>query len=207
MVGGRSGKCIHLLLWLRRTLKTDSAKVQCDSYYDAPHTFLFIVLIFILILILILILTLMVVSTEARGGPRLALAPTTTAAAIAVVPGSGTVRWPVGWCCGSCGNECVSNKSIVSRLTSNQQFHKKQDSLPNSHLSSLIQRPDGGYGYMTHDRERAVLHQPYLQQPRQWSRNGAVAPLQLWLLSAQGSIRVWTSSFLRGARRAKSEGL
>ena len=29
------------------------------------------------------------------------------------------------WCCGSCGSECVSNKSIVSRLTSNQQFHKK----------------------------------------------------------------------------------
>ena len=55
---------------------------------------------------------------------------------------------------------------------------------------------------MTHDRERAVVHQTYLQQPREWLRNGAVAPLQLWLLSAQGSIRVWTSSCLRGARRA-----
>jgi len=29
------------------------------------------------------------------------------------------------WCCGSCGSGCVSNKSIVSILTSNQQFHKK----------------------------------------------------------------------------------
>ena len=33
-------------------------------------------------------------------------------------------RWWM-WCCGSCGSGCVSNKSIVSILTSNQQFHKK----------------------------------------------------------------------------------
>ena len=60
---------------------------------------------------------------------------------------------------------------------------------------------------MTHHRERAVVHQRCMQQPRQWPRNGAVAPLQLRLLSARGIIRVWTSSFLRGARRATSEGL
>ena len=39
------------------------------------------------------------------------------------------------------------------------------------------------------------------------SRSRAFVNKSAWLLSAQGSIRVWTSSFLRGARRAKSEGL
>eukprot|EP00964_Phaeocystis_antarctica_P103615 scaffold68869_cov31-Phaeocystis_antarctica.AAC.1 len=56
-------------------------------------------------------------------------------------------------------------------------------------------------------RTRAVVHQRYKQQPRQRPRNGRVAPLQTLMLSARGSIRVWTSSFLRGARRATSEGL
>ena len=27
------------------------------------------------------------------------------------------------WCCGSCGSECVTGKFIVSKPTSNQQFH------------------------------------------------------------------------------------
>ena len=27
------------------------------------------------------------------------------------------------WCCGSCGSECVTGKCIVSKPTSNQQFH------------------------------------------------------------------------------------
>ena len=47
-------------------------------------------------------------------------------AVVAVVPGSGTVRWSVG--CGAAGVVELSvfpNKSIVSRLTSNQLFHKK----------------------------------------------------------------------------------
>ena len=43
---------------------------------------------------------------------------------------------------------------------------QKQDSRPNSHLSSLIRSPDGGYGYMTHHRERAVVHQRCIQQPQ-----------------------------------------
>eukprot|EP00964_Phaeocystis_antarctica_P103222 scaffold68524_cov69-Phaeocystis_antarctica.AAC.1 len=37
--------------------------------------------------------------------------------------------------------------------------------------------------------------------------HGRVAPLQTLMLSARGSIRIWTSSFLRGARRATREGL
>ena len=49
-------------------------------------------------------------------------------------------------------------------------------------------------------------NQRCMQQPRQRPINGRVAPLQLRLLSARGIIRVWTSSFLRGARRHQSEG-
>ena len=60
-------------------------------------------------------------------------------AVVAVVPGSGTVRWSVG--CGAAGVvevSVVSNKSIVSRLTSNQQFHKNHKThcpTATSHLS------------------------------------------------------------------------
>ena len=66
-------------------------------------------------------------------------------AVVAVVPGSGTVRWSVG--CGAAGVVEVS-VFLTSQYSVKIDFQstvpqKPQDSLPNSHLSSLIQRPDG----------------------------------------------------------------
>ena len=42
------------------------------------------------------------------------------------------------WCCGSCGSECVTGKFIVSKPTSNQQFHthKQFEALQPAHRVS-----------------------------------------------------------------------
>eukprot|EP00964_Phaeocystis_antarctica_P070655 scaffold43039_cov106-Phaeocystis_antarctica.AAC.3 len=61
---------------------------------------------------------------------------------------------------------------------------KRHDSRPDRPPLILVQREDGGYGYMANERERAGVHQWYVQHPRQRWRHGHVAPLQLRLLSA-----------------------
>ena len=88
------------------------------------------------------------------------------------------------WCCASRASECVTNESIVSESTSNHELHEKTRLPADRPPLILIQREDGGYGYMTNERERADVHQWYVQHPRQRWRHGHVAPLQLRLLSA-----------------------
>ena len=71
------------------------------------------------------------------------------------------------WCCASRASECVTNESIVSESTSNHELHEKTRLPADRPPLILIQREDGGYGYMTNERERADVHEWYVQHPRQ----------------------------------------
>ena len=79
------------------------------------------------------------------------------------------------------GQRSDTVKRVARRGRCRLLFRLGVQHIPNSHLSSLIQRPDGGYGYMTHYRERTVVHQRCMQQPRQrpsekWPRSSTPAP-------------------------------
>eukprot|EP00964_Phaeocystis_antarctica_P032327 scaffold18299_cov79-Phaeocystis_antarctica.AAC.1 len=87
------------------------------------------------------------------------------------VRGSGTVRRSVG--CGVAPVvQCQSRLPITSCT-------KRHDSRPTGHPSSSYNEKTVATDlpYMTNERERADVHQWYVQHPRQRWRHGHVAPL------------------------------